>query len=238
MKLFLILILSFAASAFDHSHKIFNDVLSKRVQFKGHQSLVDYKGLKSKPKALNEYLKSLSSVSKSEYNQFSSKQKLSFLINAYNAFTLKLIIDHYPVKSIKDIGSIFSSPWKKEFFKLFGKEMNLDTIEHGMIRKDFKEPRIHFAVNCASIGCPSLAKSAFVAENLNSQLEAAAMNFLKNKDKNYALKNTLKLSKIFDWYGGDFENLGGVEVYIKSKLGLKGKYKIDYLDYDWNLNEQ
>lgn len=224
--------------AFDHSHKSFDEVLQKRVKFNDHQSLVDYEGLKSDSEKLESYLKSLSSVNEDDYEDFSGDEKLSFLINAYNAFTLKLIIDNYPVDSIKDLGGLFSSPWKKEFFKLLGKDMDLDTIEHGMIRENFEESRIHFAVNCASISCPSLASNAFVANKLDKQLEKAKMNFLKNKDKNYIKGKTLYVSKIFDWYGKDFKSEGGAKAYILKALGLSGKYKLRFLDYNWDLNKQ
>jgi hypothetical protein len=117
--------------------------------------------------------------------------------------------------------------------------MSLDNIEHDTIRKKFNEPRIHFAVNCASIGCPSLLQEAFVAENLENQLNMAAKNFLQNKSKNYVKANTLHLSKIFKWYGGDFDKkYGGFKSYIIKSLNLSGNdYDVEFNEYDWNLNE-
>jgi hypothetical protein len=238
MKYLLLLALTSSVFAFDHSHKVFTEVLQQNVSIKDKQSLVDYKGLKSSPGKLNGYLESLSSVKVNSYNSFSEDQKLAFLINAYNAFTLKLIIDNYPLESIKDIGSIFSGPWDKKFFTLLGKKKTLNNIEHGMIRKKFNEPRIHFAVNCASIGCPSLANTAFTADKLDIQLETAANNFMSNPTKNYAKDNTLYLSKIFDWYGKDFKEIGGFVDYAKKKLKVSGKVKYSFLDYSWKLNEQ
>ena len=197
------------SSEFDHSYKSFQRVLDKFVVSQGPQTTVKYGELKSNSLELETFLSKISQVKIEAYDTWTSNQKLAFLINAYNAYTLKLIINHYPVKSIKDIGSFFSSPWKKEFFNLFGKKTNLDHIEHGLIRKNFKEPRIHFAVNCASLGCPSLAKKVYTGESLERQLEEAAKNFLTNPNRNRLdlKKKTLYLSKIFDWYGDDFKEM-------------------------------
>ncbi|MCR9203068.1 MAG: DUF547 domain-containing protein [Halobacteriovoraceae bacterium] len=156
---------------------------------------------------------------------------------------MKLIIDNYPLKSIKDIGSLFSSPWSKEIVFLFEEKLTLDNIEHERIRKNFKEPRIHFAVNCASMGCPSLATTPFIPTKLNEQLEKAAKNFLLNKKKNFydRKKNTLFLSKIFKWYGSDWKKMKSisflrlVEKYIPEAKGKNPE--VEYLDYDWSLNE-
>ncbi|MEO0336933.1 MAG: DUF547 domain-containing protein, partial [Pseudomonadota bacterium] len=195
---------------FDHSHKLFTEVLGNFVIVSGAKSTVNYKGLKKSPSQLNSYLGQLSAVSKKDYAKFSKEQKMAFLINAYNGFTLKLIIDNYPVKSIKDIGGLFSSPWKKEFFKLLGGDMYLDKIEHKILRKKFKEPRIHFAVNCASIGCPALRGEAFTADRLNVQLEEQAKIFLRDSSRNSIKKSKkeIHLSKIFDWFDGDFKRGG------------------------------
>ncbi|PIR22869.1 MAG: hypothetical protein COV44_05655 [Deltaproteobacteria bacterium CG11_big_fil_rev_8_21_14_0_20_45_16] len=241
------LMFSSTASAFDHTHQIWNEVLSRYVQPSGKTTVVDYKVLKGSPQKLNEYLKTLSSVSKSEYEKFSKSEKLAFLINAYNAFTLKLIINHHPVKSIKDIGSWFSSPWKKKFFNLLGTKMHLDGIEHDTIRANFDEPRIHFAVNCASIGCPSLATEAFVASRLDQQLEQAAVDFLTDESRNRfdPATNTLYLSQIFEWYGDDFKSAGGVRSFVSTRMAKEPKVqekisaaKLEYLDYNWNLNQK
>ena len=147
----------------DHDHQAWTVFLKRHVKMGENASTVNYKAIKSGPSSLTEYLLSVEGVSQEDFDHFSENEKLAFLINAYNAFTVKLIVDHYPVKSIKDIGSFLSSPWKKKFFRLLGKERHLDNIEHDMIRKQFNEPRIHFAVNCASIGCPALQDEAFVA---------------------------------------------------------------------------
>jgi len=233
------------AQSFDHQHTLLNDVLKKHVKDFGGYSQVNYKLLKKEPESLNDYVKSVSLVEKKSYEQWTQDQQLSFLINVYNAYTLSWIVQHYPVKSIKDTGSLFSSPWKKKFFKLFGHETSLDNVEHDMIRKWFKEPRIHFAVNCASIGCPKLLAAAFQATQLNKQLEEATKSFVNDKTRNTYKNKELKLSKIFKWYGGDFKSKGGVAKFVSKYLaGLDDKQrknaaqaKISYFDYDWALNE-
>lgn len=235
---------AFASSKtnFDHSHGSFERILKDVVVYDGKQSLVKYNDLKKSPRALNVYLSSLSAVSKSDFDSWKADDRLAFLINAYNAFTLKLIIDGYPTKSIKDLGSFLKSPWKKKFFKLFGKETHLDDVEHVMIRKNFDEPRIHFAVVCASIGCPPLHDFAFTGKELNKQLEKATKFFLEDKNKNSynKKKNKLSLSKIFKWYGDDFKNKHGSFVkFVSPYLGVTTKDpKVSWKSYDWGLNEK
>lgn len=233
--------------AFDHTHKLLNEVLKKHVTVKQFQSFVDYKNLKEKPEELEKYLEALSAVKQKEFDSYTRDQRLVFLINAYNAFTLKIIIDNYPISSIKEIGSFFQSTWKKKFFVLLEKESHLDNIEHNLIRKNFNEPRIHFAVNCASIGCPSLHNSAFDATKLEVQLDIRTKNFLSNRAKNYFKYKKINISKIFKWYREDFvKKFGSVEKFIAPYLTKnkteqkdieKGKYPIKWTEYDWNLNE-
>lgn len=234
---------SLSTHAFDHSYKKFAKVLKENVVLKSAQSRVTYQDLKKKPEVLNAILNSWQKVKKEDFNKWSKDQQLAFLINAYNGFTLKLIIDNYPVKSIKDIGSFFSSPWKKEFFELFGKKAHLDHIEHELIRKKFKEPRIHFAVNCASLGCPSLALVPYQAQKLDDQLESAAKAFIQNADRNRFDQKEKKayLSNIFKWYGDDFERMTGKDYksFIKKFIPAysPNDWEIEWLSYDWNLNE-
>jgi hypothetical protein len=241
--------LSAFATGFDHQFSTWTAFLKKNVTIKGAASTVNYKIIKSDSKDLTSILASFEGVSKPEFDQFSADQKLAFLINSYNAFTVKLIVDNYPIKSIKDAGSVFTNPWKKKFFHLFGEEQNLDGIEHEMIRKWFNEPRIHFAVVCASIGCPALKNEAYVATKLNQQFEDSANLFLSDQSKNHLnIKvQKLELSSIFKWYGGDFEKkFGSVEEFVAAKLTadkslqdqIRGKkFPITFLDYDWSLNE-
>lgn len=228
--------------AFDHNYSQYGNFLKKHVVVEGAQSLVHYKEIKEDIETLNKILRPWQKVGLKDYEQWSSDQKLAFLINAYNGFTLKLIADNYPVKSIKDLGSFFVGPWKKEFFSLFGRKTHLDFIEHELIRKNFKEPRIHFAVNCASLGCPSLALEPYRAQDLNTQLERAARTFIQNTDRNHfdSKKKIASLSKIFKWYGDDFKKMTGTDfkTYIKKFVPpFKKDWQIDWLSYDWNLNE-
>ncbi len=231
------------ANSFDHNHTLLTKVLKKFLVPGEISTLVKYQELKEDRAEFDTYLKGLESLSKSEFSNFNQNQKLSFWINAYNAYTLKLIIDNYPLESIKDLGSLLSSPWKKKFIKLFDKVMTLDDIEHGTIRKKFKEPRIHFAVNCASMGCPSLADEAFTESNLESLLQKMSLKFINNDKKNsYNIQEkTMRLSKIFLWYGGDFkEKFGSYKKFIQTlKPGVKdlAKFRVKWNKYGWKLND-
>jgi hypothetical protein len=225
------------ASAFDHSHQTFTALLQEVVVVNGHQSRVQYQQVLQQRARLEAYLSQLSQVSETQFSGFTREQQLAFLINTYNANQLKQVVDHYPIDSIKDVGSFFSSPWSKEFFTLFGQPASLDYVEHELIRKMFDEPRIHFAVNCASISCPPLLNEAFVADRLDTQLESAAFNFLNDSAANRLEGDTLYLSKIFDWYEEDFT--GGVIDFVakyRPDWVANGQPKLSYTRYDWNLN--
>ena len=236
---------AFTQTSFDHTHQSFDQVLKKHVKSEAFSTQVNYQALRADSKELEQYLSSISAVSRKDFDNFSQDQQLAFLINAYNAFTLKLIIDNYPVKSIKQLGSWLKTPWKKVFFTLLGKKTYLDHIEHDLIRKNFNEPRIHFAVNCASIGCPALRAEAYLADRLEQQLESATKNFLNDSSRNYydPASKTLYLSKIFSWYAGDFNKAqGSVQSFVapyyskQSSPSELSQAKIKYLDYDWDLN--
>jgi hypothetical protein len=237
--LVLLLSTSVYAEVFDHDHQSFGELLGDIVSVQGRQSRVDYPQLIQARGKLDHYLESLSSVSRTSFDGFNKDQQLAFLINTYNGYQLRQVIDHYPIKSIKDVGSFFSSPWSKEFFTLFGEASSLDFVEHQLIRKLFKEPRIHFAVNCASISCPPLSNEAYVAPRLNDQLDAAASNFLNDAEENYLKGKTLYASKIFDWYEEDFPN--GVINFVKTyrtDLPDENQIELKFSDYNWNLNKQ
>ncbi len=231
------LVLTTQVLAFDHSHKVYDVILKKYVV----NGRVDYKSLKAET-SLKGYLYSLSAVTMAEYNGYSKEQKLAFLINAYNAFTIQLILDNYPLKSIRNIGILPLAAWKKEFFTLLGEERSLGWIEHEKLRKDFDEPRIHFAIVCASIGCPPLVNEAYSPEKLEGQLQSVKDNFLNDSVKNrYETEtNTLYLSSIFDWFKDDFSKKGNLIDFIQSSMKAKiGKDpKIKYTYYDWILNEK
>ncbi len=228
------------AAAFDHSHSAFTAVLKQHV--KGPR--FDYAALKSDPKGIESYLTSLAAVKESEFKGWSEKQQIAFLANLYNAATLKLVIDHYPVKSIKDIGGVFSGPWKQKVVDLFGEKTTLDHVEHGLLRVNYSEPRVHFAVNCASVGCPNLRAEAFQADKLDSQLDEQGRVFLSDKTRNRVEGGTLYLSPIFDWFGGDFTKKGSLADFVApyfpeaDRAAIKGgKLKVKFTDYDWSLNK-
>lgn len=244
-----------AFAAFDHDHGVWDILLKKHVVMKNQNrmSLVDYKGFKNDSALFTTYLTSLSLVRMEEYNTWTRDRKLAFLINAYNAFTIKLIVDNYPVKSIRDIGGLFKNPWKIEFIPLLGEKYSLDHIEHQMIRKKgvFDEPRIHVALVCASIGCPALQNSAYTADTLPAMLEKALNGFLADTTRNRfnVRKKRFELSSIFDWYGEDFEEKYGslkqfliihAESFTADPNALfmirNEDFSIDFLDYDWDLN--
>ncbi|AOP36650.1 hypothetical protein A0128_21315 [Leptospira tipperaryensis] len=241
---FVVFLISFffagSLSAFDHTHSKFSNELKKYVQ----NGLVDYASWKTNRSALDSYLQTLSAVEEKEYSSFSNSEKLSFLINAYNAFTIRLILDHYPLKSIKDIGGLFSGPWKIEFFTLFGTKKNLDWIEHEKLRKDFQEPRIHFAINCASKGCPPILNESYQAARIEEQLSSVAKKFLSDSKYNRydSSAKILYLSKIFQWFQTDFTRKSGNLVsFFNANSGLSSvpaSAEIQHLDYDWNLNQR
>jgi hypothetical protein len=223
------------------THEQWTGLLKKYVNEKG---LVNYKGFIADSAALNSYLQLLSDNAPA--GSWTKEEKLAYWINAYNAFTVKLITQHYPLKSIKDIGPatqiIFvNTPWDKKFFSIGGKSMTLNTIEHKILRKKFKEPRIHFAVNCASISCPKLLNEAYEAATVDAQLTSQAKAFLADTDKNQVTADNPKLSSIFKWFNGDFKKTGLSKVAFINQyapLKINDAANLDYLDYNWNLNEQ
>jgi len=256
-----------AAQGFDHEHKAWSALLKKHVVLVdgGKASQVRYAGFRQERAALKSYLDSLSKVTQPEFEGWSKAQRLAFLINAYNAFAVEKILTRYPdIASIWDFGKIFGNPFKDPFFSLLGREFTLDGIEHGTLRKPgaFDEPRVHFAVNCASIGCPMLREEAYVAARLDAQLEEQARRFLSDRSRNRydANRARLEVSKIFDWFGDDwtrgyrgFEGKGepirSREDYFAGYAALladrpehrkaieERKAPIQFLDYDWTLND-
>ncbi|RED50214.1 DUF547 domain-containing protein [Seonamhaeicola aphaedonensis] len=209
-------------------HQLWNNLLEKYVSNDG---LVDYQGFKKDYIKLEEYITVLqNSLPKKES---SKNYKLAYWINAYNAFTVDLILRHYPIKSIKEI----NKPWKQRLWKLEDKWYNLDEIEHQILRK-MNEPRIHFAIVCASYSCPKLQNEAFTTFNLETQLRNATKEFLSDTERNEISENELKLSKIFQWFSKDFNN-GSLIDYLNvyTDVSISEKAKISYKDYSWNLNE-
>ncbi len=175
------LALSMTASAFDHRYPAYANLLQKHVHWSanGHASSVDYGGLKRDHAVLNDVLRDFAAVKPAEFAGFSRAEQMAFLINAYNAWTLELILSRYPdLQSIRDLGSLLGSPWKKSFAPLLGETRSLDWIEHQRLRPGYRDARIHFAVNCASVGCPALRPEPFLAVSLEAQLDDQQQRFL------------------------------------------------------------
>lgn len=247
-------------------HSAFDSLLQKYVK----DGLVNYKELKENQKLLTGYLDYLGSFESGEFLKFSRNEQMAYWINAYNAITIEGILRNYPIKKGEKVGrAIFpgnsilqiSGFWDQVFVKLMEKDITLNQIEHDILRKKFQDPRIHFVIVCASIGCPVLESRAFFAENLDQRLEKAASNFINDtlKVKLDIEKDTICLSSIFKWYKGDFavseQNKNVLRKYQKNERGVidyilnylppdDRKYifekqpKIKYLKYDWSLNEQ
>lgn len=220
------------------THELFDELLRKHVTEAG---AVNYKGFIKDSLKFNKYIKLLQENHPNEKN-WSKKERLAYWINAYNAFTVQLIIRNYPVKSIKELGgSIYkvNTPWAKKFITIEGIKYSLDNIEHGIIRKRFVEPRIHFAVNCASESCPRLRNEAYTSEKLDEQLTSQAKYFIGNPKKNVVGKETAQLSKLFLWFKGDFTKEVSLHEFINkySKTKMTKDTKVKHLDYSWKLNE-
>lgn len=211
------------------SHKGLNKILQKHVSKNGN---VNYKAIKANWDELRQYISTLGVNLPTE--DWSKNEKLAYWINAYNAMTIDLILRHYPIKSIKDI----KNPWKQRYWQLGEKWYNLDEIEHQILRK-MNEPRIHFAIVCASYSCPKLQNSAFEATNLEEQLTQATKEFLEDPERNSISKNQLELSKIFQWFGKDFKQNGTLIDFLDqyTAVNISDKAKINFKDYSWDLNE-
>lgn len=220
-------------------NSLYAELLGRYVK----DGVVDYRGLKREEGKLDLYLRVLE---KTDPKMLSRNEQFAFYINAYNAWTIKLILSGYPgVKSIKDLGSLFKSPWKKKIARIDGGVISLDNIEHDILRPRFKDPRIHFAVNCASKSCPPLRSEPYEGDVLDNQLTEMTEKFINDPERNRLKGNTLYASKIFKWYPGDFNHdiVGFFTQYAKKGLrdGLKKharEIEVEYLDYDWTLNGQ
>ena len=218
-------------------HGIFGRLLKSHVQ----NGWVDYRGFKKDERQLDAYLDQMAQI---DPQTLGRNEQMAFYINAYNAWTIKLILENYPgVASIKDLGSFFRSPWKKKFVKINGETVTLDHLEHDILRPVFKDPRVHFAVNCASKSCPPLLNEPYSGAALDGQLETAALAFINDPQSNYLKGDTLYVSRIFKWFGEDFGNdiRKFVQSYARGEFAgrLEGQgdgLTIRYLDYDWSLN--
>lgn len=197
-------------------------------------ALVDYRALKEKGNLETAYQQLSNFPVKNLGNK---EEKLAFYINAYNILALKMVLDHWPIDSIKDVGSLISPVWGESAGDIDGKTVSLDEIEDKILRT-LGEPRIHFAIVCASVSCPDLRNTPYMASKLTAQLEEQAQQFLSNTEKGLRIdKDSIHISKIFDWFEKDFKSVGGVEAFIRSyKVDLPKLPLKDDLNYDWNVN--
>ncbi len=228
----LVALVSFAGVGepkFDHSS--WDRLLQKHVSTKGN---VNYEGFKKDQMALDAYLTSLSKT-KPEVS-WSRNEEMAYWINAYNAFTVKLMLNHYPLESILSVNG--GKAWDLKFIEIKGEKYSLNNIEHDILRKNYADPRIHFAVNCASISCPKLFNTAFFAEGLEEKLEKAAKEFINNSSKNSVTANQAQVSKLFEWYKDDFTKSGSVADYLNKYSTTKlTTDKISFKEYNWNINK-
>ena len=211
------------------NHANWTALLQKNVSKSG---LVNYKGFQKDSKAVTAYLNELSANVPTKST--SRNATLAYWINAYNAYTVKLIIDNYPTKSIKDI----NDPWGKKFISLAGKKYSLEGIENEILRK-MDEPRIHFAINCASVSCPILLNEAFTEAKLEQQLKAVTKSFINDKSKNTITASKIEVSKIFDWFAADFKTKGSVIDFLNqfSTTKINSNAQVNFKEYNWGLNE-
>ena len=218
-------------------HSLYGELLNKYVK----DGVVDYRGFKNDEALLDQYLEVLENT---EVNSLSRDEQFAFYLNVYNSWTIKLILSAYPeIDSIKDLGNIFKTPWGKKIVRINGEIITLDDVEHKILRKKFKDPRIHFAINCASKSCPPLISEPYRGSTLNQQLDDSTRAFINDPKSNYLKDNKLYVSKIFDWFPEDFDDdiIGFFLQYaggeFKEELeAKKNKIKIKYLHYDWSLN--
>lgn len=218
-------------------HNLYGELLNEYVE----NGMVDYQGFKTDEVKLDQYLKILE---KTNINELSRDEQFAFYVNAYNAWTIKLILSGYPgIESIKDLGNIFKSPWEKKIVRVNGDVITLDDVEHNILRAQFKDPRVHFAVNCASKSCPPLISEPYRGSTLDQQLDQSTRAFINDPDSNYLKGNKLYVSRIFKWFSEDF-NDDVIGFFLKYAEGdfkktleeKKDDLKIKYLPYDWSLN--
>ncbi|MFH0782235.1 MAG: DUF547 domain-containing protein [Pseudomonadota bacterium] len=259
-RMLLLIFLSLAvvdaqAGTFDHG--TWNELLQAHVRIKdeGSTSQVDYAGFAAERNKFTGYLQQMATVKVGEFDSWTLNDQLAFLLNGYNGWTVELILSKYPdLESIKDLGNFIQSPWKKKFIPLLGETRSLDDIEHGLIRGSgrYKDPRIHFAANCASIGCPALRAEAYRGADLERQLSEATTLFLRDRSRNRLNGKVLEVSSIFKWYREDFSqgwhsfssladffagNASALDLTTEDVRALvSGEMKIEFLDYDWRLN--
>lgn len=236
---------------FDQGHGALAELLARHV----HGDRVDYAGLVADRPSLQAYLDTLAAVGADDFASWTEDQRFAFWIDAYNAFTLALVADHYPLKSIKDIGGLFDSVWDRRFIPLGAlfpevghEKLSLNDLEHEILRARFHDARVHAAINCASQSCPPLRAEPYLAERLDRQLDDQARRWLADPTRNrYELSTgTLRLSRIFDWFEEDFRrDAGSVQAWVAryapeevaERIASEEPLRIRFLDYSWKLND-
>ncbi len=219
------------------SHTKWQRFLDSYVVEKGENTLVRY-GSVSEPdkQALKSYLTDLSRLDPREY---SKAEQYAYWVNLYNALTVDLILDNYPVKSITKLGGLFRfGPWGDDIITINGLSLSLNDIEHRILRPIWQEPRTHYVINCASIGCPNLQPTAFDAANQEALLEQAATSFINSSKGVSTSPNGTVLSSIYEWFAVDFGDRAALEAHLKAyrpALSIEIE-KVKY-DYDWALND-
>jgi Protein of unknown function, DUF547 len=232
------------AMAFDHAHAAWGALLERHVVVLdgGKASRIRYAGMAADRAQLKRYLETLSATPRGEFDGWSRAEQMAFLLNAYNAFMVEKILGRYPdIRSVWDYGKLFGNPFKDDFFSLLGRRATLDWIEQDMLRKTYRDARVHYALNCASIGCPMLRAEPYVAARLEAQLEDQARRFLSDSTRNRYREGRLEVSKIFDWYKEDFEPRNAYFARYAELLGADAgavnAARITFLEYDWALND-
>jgi len=222
------------------SHQLFDELLKRYVTDEG---LVDYRGFMTDSAQLTEYIDLLSNNAPNDSN-WSEDDQIAYWINLYNAATIDLVLQYYPVASIKDIGSsiqvpFVNTPWDIQFMEIASERYDLNNIEHNILRKKWAEPRIHFAINCASLSCPKLRREAYEGDLLQRQLDEQAREFVNDHFRNDITTTGASLSKLFDWFGGDFKKKMPLRAFINqySDVKISEEVEISYKEYDWRLND-
>jgi Protein of unknown function, DUF547 len=232
MKNLLLILLLLTIKSFSQNvdYKNYATFLKKYVSNLGNVNYDKIKANKSEIDAIADQL-----TDSKPNDKWTKNEKMAYYINLYNVFTIKSIVDNYPVKSIKDISNV----WDKKIIPQGKILYSLSDIENKILRK-MDDPRIHFAINCASFSCPKLENEVYVTEKLDKQLDAGAKEFINDKNKNQITASEIKLSNIFDWYSGDFKNDSGSVIeflnkYSKTTIDKNAKKK--FLEYNWSLNK-
>lgn len=230
----LVLLLCARLFAFDHTYTQYQSVLDKYVR----DGKVNYAALKTDRTALDSFVVACGEVSFDRYQAFTKSEQISFVINLYNAATMQLLIDHWPVGSIQEIGGFLTGPWNKQFVMLFGHTVSLGQIEHDVLRASFKDYRLHFAIVCGSEGAPELPNTAYTDRNLNTQLAAVERSYLTERPAENRMENgELFVSSLFKWYRDDFNGDDGIRTLFQTYYPEVTKTtRINFTDYQWSVN--